>query len=706
MKKITVVIISAIIFFSCSGKQTFDLDIQKIVCSVDVFREVCKNAETIPLYQGNGRWGCSYGALGLHDHPDAINKYGKTQWLHLQHHVRAKFNIDYLLPLAKIYWETTPENIHHYTQHQSFYDGLICTQYEYGSSKIKTTTWFDPVDRDVAGIKIELHGTASDLILKPFGEMRVHYQQNLLQSFKISQESDLWKIELINEDKSSTLLLKTNANVQKEEQGLRISLRQGENNILISFNQPIETSIAESLEQTKRWWHEKWTTSGFLAIPDVEAQKMWVRSMAMFLSSYNDDGAVLTPPCGFSGNGWPFSFPQDVSFINPVLLATGNIDIAKAWIEHWANSIDGMKAYTKWLLGVEGILAPWVYPYSDFQGFQEPEPPNSFYYELHNSGYLARMAHETAIFVNDDVWTKQFVLPLIRETADFYKNISSKGDDGFWHLFITPSMGQDEMGGANQKNYLCALYSAKYCFQRAIDYGLDPDGTFRQMLNNLAFPTLLTQQGIYYTCAGSGESDFGKQKHPVQLNDLAFLPVDSVISCPSRKAYELRYEITRNAKTPFFYGWTLGEFLLAGSRYGNPQEWKTDWDNIIKSDYVDPEWIQVYETSKSYGMTFYNTTNGLIAQSLINNLVTDWFGKLEIAKCNPWSGKIFIKNIYSKLGVIIDGTIEGKSAELILKAWKDAEFELNGKTIKMNEGEQINYVYICPSKCSTIKDNH
>jgi hypothetical protein len=373
------------------------------------------------------------------------------------------------------------------------------------------------------------------------------------------------------------------------------------------------------------------------------------------------------------------------------LTAPGNIDITKAWVEHWANSIGGMKSYTKRLMGIGGILCPWVYPYGDFQGFHEPEPPNSFYYELHNSGYLARMAHETAIFVNDGAWTKRYALPLIKETAEFYKNICSKGNDGLWHLWITPSMGQDEMGGADQKNYLCALYSAKYCFQRAIEYGLDGDEIFRQMANNMALPALLSQQGIYYTCAGSGENDFGKQKHPVQLNALAYLPVDAKMSAPSRKAYELRYDITAKAKIPFFYGWTLGEFLLAGSRYGNTQEWLKDWDNILKSEYVDPEWIQVFETSKSYGMTYYNTTNGLIAQSLINNLICDWYGKLEIAGCNPWKGKIFIKNIYSQLGITIEGSIDGKSAYLCFTAWKNTEFEINGDIIKLKKGEKRTY---------------
>jgi len=106
--------------------------------------------------------------------------------------------------------------------------------------------------------------------------------------------------------------------------------------------------------------------------------------------------------------------------------------------------------------------------------YHEPNPPNIYCYEIHNAGYLARMAHETDLCVNDENWTKQYVLPLIEGTALFYKNICSKGEDGFWHLYVAPSMGQDESGGINQKDYLCALFSAQYCFQQAINYNLDP----------------------------------------------------------------------------------------------------------------------------------------------------------------------------------------------------------------------------------------
>ena len=111
------------------------------------------------------------------------------------------------------------------------------------------------------------------------------------------------------------------------------------------------------------------------------------------------------------------------------------------------------------------------------------------------------------------------------------------------------------------------------------------------------------------------------------------------------------YEITASKKNRLPWR-TLGTFLLAGSRCGNPEEWIKDWENLRISDNVDAEWIQIYESSSNYDMPFYISTNGLIAQSLLNNLISDWYGKLEIAKCNPWQGDIHLKNIYSKLGIV------------------------------------------------------
>lgn len=687
-------VILPLLIISCQSQTSIisDSEIKTVIKSTDVERTSYPDTAVINLYQGNGNFGSSFGALGLHVNPQklaSLTKYGNTQYMHLQHRIRAKFGSDYLIPLARIYWKEEPLKKNNYKQCQSFYDGTIITHFEEGKNRTTVTTWFDPVEKDLTGITIDLKGSASDIILEPFGNMKIHYDQEVVQTFKISGSSESWEIDLKCLNTQSSMFIKTNTQVESKDNKLNFKLHKGENKILISVNHPVETTSDKSLDQTIAWWHSKWNNSGILIIPEPNAQKMWVRSFYQFLSNHNNDKDGMSPPMGFTGNGWPFNFPQDLSYIHPIFLATGNLDIAKSWIEYWADRLTGMKNYTKRLLNVEGILCPWVFPYNDFSGYHDPVPPNKNYYEIHNSGYLARMAYETAILVNDENWTKKYTIPLIRETALFYKSICIKRPDRLWHMSIKPSSGQDEMGGDNQDNYLCALFSAKYCFQKALEYEIDTDGSYKTILKEgLAFPSLRSIKGFYYTCSGSGESDFGKQKHPVQLNDLAYLPVNAELTDPTSIAYNLRYEITINAMKPFFGGWTLGEFLLAGSRIGKVEEWQKDWDNIRKSDYVDPEWIQVYETSGSHMSSFYNTTNGLIAQSLLNNLVSDWFGKLEIAKCNPWKGKVFIRDIYSLLGVRISGEIYNDSAIVYLTAWKDCEFELMGKKITMDKNEK------------------
>lgn len=693
MKKHSLFLLLSLTFFVCNiaFSQNEIFNAEEVVRSADVVRNKYKNAPTVYLYQGNGQFGSSYGPLGLHIHPSQKNiEYGKTQYLHLEHMGRAKFNADYLIPMLEVYWDELPSSVSDYSQHQSYYDGIITTLFKADDSHVRVNTWFDPIEKNLSYIAIHSAKGGANVIVDPLKRLTVHYGQQVSPSVSITKKEKYWEIAIECFGKKSHLYLHTNAIVTEKNNALTLTLKKGDNYINVAYGIPSKTSVKTSLKQTNEWWHKKWNSSGCIKVTEDKAQKTWVRSMAMFLSSYDDSKKGLAPPMGYTGNWWPFYYPQDVSYVHPMLLSTGNLGIAKSWIEHWSERVDGLRKYTKRFYKVDGILAPWVFPYGDFEGYHDPLPPNKFYYEIHNSGYFAKMVSETAVHVNDDRWTKQYAIPLLEGCAEFYRNICTKGEDGLWHLFVTPSMGQDERGGENQKDYLCALYSAKYCFQQAVKYGLDKNGTYARILGDgLAFESLKSDRGFYFSSAGSGEADFGKQKHPVQLNELAFLPVGDKASAAASIAYELRYDITNGAKVPFFYGWTLGEFLLAGSRIGNTDQWLRDWDNMERSTYVDPEWIQIYETSKNLTTPFYNITNGLVAQSLLNNLVSDWYGRLEIAKCNPWKGKVYVKNIRSLLGVIVEGTIDGKSYDITLTAWRDSEYTLNDEVIRMKQGERI-----------------
>ncbi len=682
-------------------------DINTITSRGDISRSAFKDAAQIPLYQGNGRFGCLYGQLGLHHSPVSIGKFGKygvTQFMHYGHFFRGKYNNDYLLPLARIYWENEPQDITSYNQHQSFYDGTITTSFSFGENSITVTTWFDPVDRNIAGYKIDVKGNGPNIIVAPLTTIKAHYGQTVNQQYSGKILENTWQGTIQANETTTDFVIKTDSQLDENDSGIAITLHEGENTILLSVNGEINKSANQSLTDTQSWWNETWQNHGWVDINDNAAQKIWVRSIAYFLSSFNDDGIGLAPPCGLAGNLWPFAFPQDLSYIFPVFLSTGHLDIAKSMIEYYANRIEGNKAYTKRLFkteiingkvypakpnsttSVDGVFCPWVYPYGDFENFHYPTPPNRCMYEIHNTGYLSRMAFETSVALNNPEWSKTYAEPLISETALFYKSICTKEADGYWHIFITPAMGQDEMGGINQKDYLDALYGAQYCFQKAVECGLDPDGEYQQILKDgLAFPTLVSPQGYYFTCEGQTLSQFGTQKHPPQLNALAFLPVGKVNDVV-KTSYNLRYELTDKASTPFFWGWTMGEFLLAGSRMGDVEGWKKDWDNVFKADYMDPDYIQIYESSKKWYGSFYITTHGLFAQTLIENIVSTWNDELAIGHCMPWE-KVRFGQIHTQLGVDVSGKIENNRADLVLKAWKDTEFRLNGKEYVLKKGQ-------------------
>ena len=85
----------------------------------DVVRESAPQAgqEWIPLYLGNGRLGSCYGPWGLYLKPDSTVNYrprGVTAFMHMKHWVRAKYNADYLLPVAAVYWESEPQAVEQY----------------------------------------------------------------------------------------------------------------------------------------------------------------------------------------------------------------------------------------------------------------------------------------------------------------------------------------------------------------------------------------------------------------------------------------------------------------------------------------------------------------------------------------------------------------------------------------------------------------
>lgn len=644
----------------------------------------------LPLYQANGRFGSSYGPWGLHQNPGskpAATIPGAMHFLHIQHYLRGSFNADYLLPIGKIFWEVEPSGVQQYFQHQSFYDGTITTSFGTDEYEVSIVSWFDPERRDLAGFRIEAKGKCPAIIFSPSKKFSLNYGQEVAPAIHTHRNKRLWVAEISHKNARSAVNIVTAGRVHEVDEGLKIDLQPGMNNILISINSTSDISAGESLENTRSRWHETWNNSGWLALPDEDAQKVWVRSLAYTFYSHNDDGIGCSPPTGLSGNGWPFPFPFDSGCRHPLLLSVGNVNAAKKWIEFWHSRLDGLKEYTRRLYHSDGIFFPHVFPFGQAHDFHEPGVPNEYYYPVYNSALMVRMADQTALMVNDDEWKKMYVDPLVGEAAKFYLHQLKKGDDGLWHLHMIPSISLDESGDVNKRDYYSGLVSAGYTLKKAVGYGLDADGKMQQVLNDgLAFSSLVAKNGLYLNHYGQDAADLAKQKHPDQLFPIIHTPFGHIDE-PTRRAHLMRYDIAEGARQNRFIGHTLGEFILASARMHDADAWRKDWSMIVPGKYADPDLIQFYESTGNT-LSFYVTTHGLFAQAILETVVSTWWNSLDLAACIPWKGSVRFGNIRTLLGVTVSGEIENGSGEIILDAWKDTTFYYRNEEITMRTGDR------------------
>ena len=655
------------------------MDIQSWVRSGNILA-ACPEPRGPGRYLANGRFGTVIGAYGLNADPEEQRRHpndGRSHFSHMSHWGRFRFlssatggetTADYLLPLFSLHWEREPEDVRDYRQEQDFYNGTVQTVFTDGQGrKISILSWFDWKNKDLAGFRFEVSGSvtvrltvADGFIPYPF-----LYRKQTGQQSAAVREKGQWKISIrcpdtVNQAQSD-IWLRTDGQTEACENGVRIRMENGVYRLFLSFGAPA-ADCDTSLTRTTDAWHGLWDQSGLMSFPDERAQQTYIRSLAYLLASYDDDADAVQPTCGLTGNMFPFHFVQDMEYIAPALMMTGHGRIVRRWTEHFAGLIPQMRRYARRLWPeTEGLYPPWELPYGDMDDYHTPAMPVPYCYEPHNTGYLCRMAREAAEEYGCEAWTESFAKPLIRECAAFYRSAAEKREDGRWHLVWFPAIGQDEAGGRNGQDYLCSLYSALYCFRSAVLFGLDDEGVYAGMLRDgLAFPALLAEDGTYHTALGA--DDRGRQKHPVQLDGLAYMPVSAAPEEPERAAYAIRYELTARAKEPFFFGWTLGEFLLAGANLGDAEGFLRDWKQMRPSDYTDAGWVQIYETSGESEKSFYMTTHGLVLQSLIRLYVNDYRGRTELAGCPVWPEAVFRK-IRTRQGCTVTGKYrEGRCA--------------------------------------------
>lgn len=688
------------------------VEIRKSVARGNIERRALpeKGTRHVPLYQGNGRFGCCYGPFGLHAAPGKKYPYSidnATVFTSLKYWLRTN-KADQIIPFMTIQWGKEPESVLSYSQHQDFFDGTVITSFSTQDFSARITTWFDQTERDIAGIIIDAEGNAPRVLIRfrPEAHVAGDGRETLVaRTGENVIEGEYWHGAVSYRTTDVNATVRTGAAMSSLADGVELTLRRGRNEILLAAGDTIGTTASESLDRTVRWWHDTWAQGAMIDIPEEETQKVWIRSAAYVYSTFRPgEEAARVMPCGLSGNAWMQSFPNDIQFSWTFLLASADVEIARRIAEAYSRDIAALRRYTQRLWpGVDGVFIPFYYPFGGIDGYHENGAPNVHCHMLYNNGYICRMVYETALMLNDMQWTTTIAMPLIDEMARFYYSACSRGADG-WHMTLTPSHG-DEFAAVNKTDYVCALIAAKYTFERAVELRQDRDGKIAQLLREgLAFDSLLTPEGYYnvYADADKNENQYGNH----QLTAAAFQKVFERGHGPTKRAFEQRDRITARAiqfqkehwpgrvDTPSAAGlwksaWTFGRNILAASHLQDRRGWSEEFEDALLAEFTDPDRVQFYEKTRNYITPFYIAPHGAFAGSVLENIASTYWGELELAPCIPWKGTTTFQNIRTLAGVTVSGVIDDGKGCFALTAWRDTDFRCRGKRYSMKKGQTV-----------------
>ena len=599
---------------------------------------------------------------------------------HADHWHRGAGGLDSWLPLARLDWAgEAPSAPQSYAQDLTLFNGRLETHMEWPTLKLRLRAAFDPHWRDVLVVEVEFEGQMPALALSP--EARVERDGNSLLTTVDTRDFDangLWLAQLQAGTANSALLLR----VQSEDGSVRLSSgregtqiefegARGRHLILIGMGAwqrrgELDAALAqvgrtdEFWRQNETHWRERWGTS-FVHLPQPEHQALWARAAFRVLASYAPDVRSPAAPMGWAGHAWGRHFPQDLSFVHPAILRLGHLDIARACVEFYAGELGTMREATARLYraasderAASGTMWAWEFPIGSNSHILPDGSTNPFQWEIHNAAYPARMAWETARQNQHPEWTRAFAWPIIRESARFYASTLRREASGTWSLHVLPSMGQDEHGGQNRKNYLDALLSARYCLMIALEMASQleadlPDlAGWRTILDGgFSFEHLRhAPSGLLASCEPVSDWRMGRQKHPVQFGPLVFLPQgqgpqSQLVVEDARRAFEVRDELCVDAHRGYYHGWTLATYWLAASRLGDGLALESELRHAIPSRYVDADWLQIFESSGSG--PGYVTSDGFYLQAVHDAFVCDFWGETRLNGAVPkaWQGACF-----------------------------------------------------------------
>lgn len=649
----------------------------------DILRTSFKE-NALPLYMGSGNMGACLNAFGLMNKEDGPCK---TVLMHSDIWYHGIHDMDFWAPFGRVCFDENPPAPESFRQHLSLYDGILESVSKWGDASLSVRTAFNPQKKDLLAFEITYENASAlpgiEILIDK--ERTNCYGETAGASFgQAFTENGIRALWVTIGGKASVLLagVKGDAVLSPSEKGLSVSYNKtsGALTLFIALGaKEREAALKRELLKAQKAsdyfgevrenWHHRWGTS-FLDIEDAFCQKMWARSMFYMLSTFSEDLHAPAPPCGWTGNGWQFGFPQDIMFLHGALLRFGHFDLAKAIVAYYRAHIDGVYTFTKRIFNKEGTMYPWEFPMGDAKEHMASGAPDQYQFQIHNAASPSKMAADTALFLKDDQWTRENLYPILEGSARFYLDCLSKGEDGLWEMHVTPSMGQDEFGGVNQKNYFCALSSAEAVLRMCLLWLRDEPSLkalvekCREILaDGLSFPRLLTKDGLYRTCeTADGSSAIGKEKHPTQLSHSAMFTDLFEDDETLRRQYKNRYAFCQKyleERTAF--GWTVQFYCLASARLGEKEAFLKDLALYHGCDLLDPEEIQIYESSRYWDYAYFMTAQGMMAQCFGDTVVNDFYGETVIGKGIPESfGTVRYHDIYARDGEKYSGIISAK----------------------------------------------
>ena len=682
----------------CSGKnRTNEHNVSTMVRRGNVVYDISEletGAPHLPLFVSNGIVGACFDHMGFQSRPTMNTPEGRTVLGYIGHYTRVEPStrqIQYPIAYIEAVFAdgTSILNLmdaNDYRQELDIYTGILTTEYDlFGKTKIQALA----------------HQSEPNLFVMQIDRKSALPEKNIVLKIKCetsATQNSRWgivnapEVTVRTEDNRAYITSITNISVTEwivdgdnpvtfENNTLVIPLLKEQNTLKIAFKhkdcsapeQLLTQSFDEMVNFHKAVWADVWSKS-WMDLPDDRGQKIWTRMKYYAISNFPMIEEKPIIPTGLNSNIWGFTFPQDVYYVAENLPRLGHIERSAKALDYWLTILPEVQKYTRRIMDRAGAFYPWTPPFTEWDSYEVDGVvvhPDS--YELHNSAYVLAIAWHHYQRTGDKEALKRY-FPIIEEVTRFYVEISEPNAKGNFDVYHDNSRGQDEASSTAGKlrNLLCAIFSAEYSLRTYLEAAMllgDVDPLLLEKIKEINAKgydreILLRPEGIYTTYA-SDTRPFGRQKHPVQLNPIAYLPMPDLVQSgsPAEKAWINRYELTIDAKKPVTRGWTIGEFALASCRMRDAEAVEKDLSAIQLCRSADPRWIQFYESSSWEGShlrnAYYFPMMALYLQMYTDALVQDWRGYVDIFPCllKGWDKSSFaFHGIHVTGGAVIDGT--------------------------------------------------